>query len=226
MNGKWLYLGQRNPRLSRQQFVERWLEHRKLGAPPSMRAEFLTATYCAVRPRELNIEALSDEYDAAGLFSLRHLASIPFVAQFLKQDFIQADEKRFFATTSEYFSMFCAENIIRDGDDTIVVLLQFLRRRDDISPPDFVSRWHESHGQRICGESPLSAVVRRYVQNILVAPAPPGFGYSGIGELWFDSLDAVSGVAAELSRMMLDDFIERKTSFCLLTDVIMTKPRS
>jgi hypothetical protein len=226
MNGKWLYLAQRNPRFSRQQFVERWLEHRKLGAPPAMRAEFLTATYCAVRPRDLSIEGLSDEYDAVGTFSLRHLSSIPLVAQFLKQDFVQADEKRFFTTTSDSFSMFCAEDILRDGDDTKVVFLQFLRRPDSMSPPEFVDRWRESHGRAIAQEPKLSALVRRYIQNVIIAPPPPGFGYSGIAEFWFDSVQDVATVASVLSQMLLDDFIERKTSFSLLTDVIMTKPRA
>ena len=79
MNGKWIYLAQRNPRFSREQFRARWLKHRTgLGAPPAMGAEFVTADYAAVRGDPP--PGASDEYDAVGLFSLRGLSSIPTVA--------------------------------------------------------------------------------------------------------------------------------------------------
>src|SRR5205814_10500 len=116
------------------------LKHRTLGAPPAMGAEFLTADYAAVQAG-VAIEGVSEEYDAVGLFALRGLSSIPTVARFLKLDHIQADEKRFFTTTSDRFSMFAAEKVRLDGAPTGHVLVQFLRRGADVSPYDFERRW-------------------------------------------------------------------------------------
>jgi hypothetical protein len=224
MNGKWIYLGQRNPRLSRSQFAERWLKHRKMGAPPAMGAEFLSADYCAVLEETPELTGVSSEYDAVGLFALRDICAIPLVAGFLKQDYIQADERRFFNATSDSFSMFCAENILRDGPAGKTVLIQFLRRAADIGPSAFRRQWEAAHGARFGGAA-LPAV-RRYIQNIMIAPPPPGFGYDGIAELWFDDVRSVAESAAALNAMMADAFIDPKTSFSVLTNVIIGRPRN
>jgi hypothetical protein len=222
MNGKWVYLGQRNPRLSRAQFVERWLKHRKMGAPPAMGAEFLSADYCAVREDAPALVGISDEYDAVGLFALRDICAIPLVAGFLKQDYIQADEKRFFNATSDSFSMFCAENILRDGVETKTVLIQFLRRRANVGASAFRSEWEEGHGAVVRDGLPA---LRRYIQNIVIAPPPPGFGYDGIAELWFDDVQSVAESSTALNGLMAAEFVDPKTSFCVLTDLVIGRPR-
>jgi len=225
MHGKWIYLAQRSPRLSRQEFFERWIKHRKLGAPPAMGAEFVTADYCAVRAESVALEAQSNEYDGVGVFALNSLASIPLVAKFLKLDHIQADEKRFFTTTSESFSLFCGEEVIRDGHETPVVLLQFLRRHADLSPTIFVRRWREAHAAAIL-ENPAFASLSRYIQNQVVAPPPPGYGYDGIAEWWFESVESLTSSVDALNRLWLDtDFIDHKNSFCVVTDIIASRPR-
>jgi hypothetical protein len=223
MQSKWVYLGQRNQRLTREDFIQRWLKHRTLGAPPDMGAEFVTADYCAVRAQTPQLERISNEYDAVGLFALKSLASIPHVARFLKMDFIQADEKRFFDTTSENFSMFCAEDVLRDGEYTKTVVIQFLRRAAGIGPTEFAAMWRERHGGIVLKEL---STVSRYVQNTVVAMPPPGFGYDGIAELWFDDAESVAPAAAALNRMLNDSaLLDIKNSFCVLTDVIMSRPK-
>jgi hypothetical protein len=220
---KWVYLGQRNPRLSRAEFIQRWLKHRTMGAPPEMGAEFVTADYCAVLDNPPALAGISTEYDAAGLFALKSLAAIPLVARFLKTDYIQADEKRFFNATSENFSMFCAEDVLREGEYTKIVVIQFLRRAGNLGPTAFARQWHESHGGLVLND--LQAV-SRYVQNTVVALPPAGFGYDGIAELWFDMPESVSRAANELDRMMTDaSLIDVRNSFCLLTDVIISRPK-
>ncbi len=221
---KWVYLGQRNPRLSRAEFIQRWLKHRTIGAPPEMGAEFVTADYCAVQENPPALAGISTEYDAAGLFALKSLAAIPLVARFLKLDYIQADEKRFFNTTSENVSMFCAQDVVRDGDYTKIVVIQFLRRAGNLGPTAFARQWRESHGGLVLNN--LQAV-SRYVQNTVVALPPAGFGYDGIAELWFDTLESVAIAAGELDRMMTDaSLIDVTSSFCLCTDVIISRPKT
>ncbi len=221
--GKWVYLGQRNPRLSRPEFIQRWLKHRTMGAPPDMGAEFITADYCAIQPEPPALAGISTEYDAAGLFALASLASIPHIARFLKTDYIQADEKRFFNTVSENFSMFCAQDVLRDGEYTKTVVIQFLRRAAGLGPTTFNKQWRESHGGIVLNGLPT---VSRYVQNTVLALPPAGFGYDGVAELWFDKPESIPAATAELDRMMTDStLLDIKNSFCLLTDVIISRPK-
>lgn len=217
MNGKWIYLAQRNPRLDRAAFVKRWLSHRTLGAPPAMGAEFVTADYAAVRGDQ--IEGVSEEYDAVGLFALRGLASIPTVAGFLKLDHIQADEKRFFTTTSENFSMFCAEKVVLGGDYTAHAVVQFLRRASGVSPHDFEQAWA---GQG----TPALAGLSRHVQNVVIAPPPPGFGYDGVAEFWFADEAAMLAAASPVAGALADwDAVDARNSVTLATDIIASRPR-
>jgi hypothetical protein len=221
-HAKWVYLGQRNPRLSRAAFLQRWLKHRTMGAPPEMGAEFVTADYCAVAENPPALAGISTEYDAAGLFALASLGAIPLVARFLKTDYIQADEKRFFNTTSENFSMFCVEDVVRDGEYTKTVVIQFLRRAAALGPTEFTRQWRERHGGLALDGLPG---LSRYVQNTVVALPPPGFGYDGIAELWFDTPESATAAAGVLDGMMTDaTLIDVKNTFCLLTDVIISRP--
>jgi hypothetical protein len=225
VNGKWIYLAQRNARLTREQFVERWLKHRTLGAPPAMGAEFLSADYAAVHAGPFPAEGISDEYDAVGLFALRGLSSIPTVARFLKLDHIQADEKRFFTTTSDRFSMFCAEKTLLDGEPTKHVVIQFLRRNQTISPYDFERRWEDQSAMAL-GNLNGDGSLKRYIQNVVVAPPPAGFAYDGVGEFWYaDSGHLRTAAAAVSSAMRNSDFLDQRNSFCLCADIIASRPK-
>jgi len=220
---KWVYLGQRNQRLSHGEFTQRWLKHRTMGAPPEMGAEFVTADYCSVQQNPPPLAGISVEYDAVGLFALKSLAAIPLVSRYLKLDYIQADEKRFFNATSENFSMFCAEEVVRDGEYTKTVVIQFLRRAGSIGATAFNRQWRESHGRAVLAGLPA---VSRYVQNTVVALPPPGYGYDGIAELWFDTPESVAGAAAGLDSMMTDAaLLDIRNSFCVVTDVIISRPK-
>jgi hypothetical protein len=227
MPGKWIYLAQRNPRFTREQFFERWLAHRRIGTPPAMLGEFAAGFYCAAHPDALALEGRSEEYDGAGVFSLNGLHSIPTVAQCLKLDYIQADEKRFFASTAESCSLFGAENVLRDGSDTDTVVLQFLRRHRDVSATDFAQRWRTEQAAAILANPAFTSRLSRYVQNTIVAPPPPGYGYDGVAELWFGSVADVAACATGLNRLMTAcDFVDAPNSFCLLTRTIMSRPRA
>ncbi|MFA5632026.1 MAG: EthD domain-containing protein [Porticoccaceae bacterium] len=225
MLGKWIYLGQRNPRLSREQFVERWLNHRRIGVMPAMAAEFVGATYCAVREAKPGLDMLSDEYDGLGLFPLNGLYSIPLIAKTLKQDYIQADEQRFFNRHSEEFSLFGAENMLRKGPDGKALAVQFLRRGAEVSPRDFAQQWQDA-GATFCGNANIAQGLCRYIHNTVVAPPPPGFGYDGVAELWFDSLENLEKALADINTIMADlPFIDSRNSFFVHGDIVMSRPR-
>ena len=222
---KWIYLGQRNPRLTKEEFSARWLSHRRIGTKPEMVAEFIGATYGAVRLKSPDHDYLSDEYDAIGLFALEGLHSIPTIARILKSDYIQADERRFFISTSDTFSIFCQENVIRNGPETEAVAVQFLRRPDGATPNDFMKGWEEQ-GAGILERSSFAGKVARYVRNVVCAPPPPGFGYDGVAELWFDSAESMAAAAPEMNAIMVEAaFIDPANSLWVMTDVVMSRQR-
>lgn len=226
MNGKWIYLAQRNPRFSREQFFQRWLNHRRIGVMPEMVAEFSGATYCAIREKNNGLEMLSDEYDGMGLFPLKGLHSIPVIASNLKRDYIKADELRFFTMNSEDFSMYCAEDVLRNGPETKAVVVQFLRRNSSLAPQDFITQWREASAE-LLEKSSFGGSVSRYIQNTVIALPPPGFGYDGIAEIWFESAEAMVNAAGEIDAMMAScPFINQGNSFFTVTDIIMSRPRS
>lgn len=225
MSGKWIYLAQRNPRLGRQQFFERWLNHRRIGVLPEMVAEFAGAAYSAIREGNRGLELLSDEYDGIGLFPLKGLHSIPTVAAILKRDYIKADELRFFGRFSEDFSLFCSEDVVRNGPETDALVVQFLRRHPDVPPGDFIAQWRESATAVL--ESPaIGGGLSRYIQNTVVALPPPGFGYDGIAELWFTDTAAMDKALPEIDRMLAaTPFIDGRNSLFTAGDIIMRRPR-
>jgi EthD domain len=225
MLGKWIYLAQRNPRLSRDQFVQRWLNHRRIGVQPDMAAEFVGASYCSVRSDKAELDMLSEEYDGVGLFPLKGLYSIPTIAFHLQHDYIKADELRFFTMTSDRFSIFCAENVVASGPETKSVILQFLRRNSNVTPSEFNQQWQQ-HSDAFLNASRFGKGVSRYVQNTLVAPAPPGFRYDGVAELWFENDSQMVEAAPEINGILADSgFIDANNSFFLMTDIIMNRPR-
>ncbi len=96
-----------------------------------------------------------------------------------------------------------------------------LRRKEGLSPEEFHDYWLNNHAPLV--RSQMKALkIRRYVQvHRIDSPANEGIGasreaptpYDGVAELWFDSVDSVSGngqspEAIEAGRILLED--ERK----------------
>lgn len=107
-----------------------------------------------------------------------------------------------------------------DGFTPGVVILYFVRRREDLDQAEFVSRYRDGH-------APLARVhhpgIRRYVQNFVVESQEGAPGWNAISELHFASeadfrdrfyRDAGSPaiIAADVAR-----FTDPKTGFALVT---------
>jgi hypothetical protein len=227
MHAKWIYLAQRNARLSREAFLARWLAHRRIGTRPEMIAEFVAGFYGHVRSDGLGLDMISDEYDALGLFTLNGLYSIPVINRVIRMDYIQADEKRFFTTTSDQFSIFCAEDVVKEGEESGALMMQFVRRKADVAPRDFAARWRAEEAKAVLEQASFKGSIARYVQNMVIAPQPAGYGYDAAAELWFDSPEAMRAAAAEIHEMMTNSpLIEANNSLCIMTDIVMRRPRA
>lgn len=225
-HGKWIYLAQRNARLTREEFFARWLKHRTLGAPPEMGAQFVTADYCAVQSGAMELDGMSDEYDGVGVFALNDPTSIPVVARFLKLDYIQADEKRFFNATSESFSIYGMEDVVRDGDEGEAAVLHFVRRAPTVAHAEFFKMWRADCERVLCRDARIERNVARLVLNSIIAPPPPGYGYDMVMETRFVDLEAAQHCVSALNALWRSSaVIDRKNSFVLATRIIAARPR-
>ena len=220
MTGKMIYLARRNPALTREEFAQRWKKHAVVvgaGAPEAL-TETRAARYC--------LASGPQEYDGVGLLSLASLNSIPSMHRALVSTEVSlADELRTFSTYVKDFAVYCAEEVVRDTPHTTHALLRFVRRSESIEPTAFAYAWRDYARQL---EQSLEGVLRRQVLNHVIAPAPPGYGFDGVHELWCDSSAAVDDVNAELVRLRPDvtEWLSPRTGVALSTENIFSWPQA
>lgn len=204
---KVIYLANRHPRLTREEFRERWLKHSQVG-------ELLVAgggprpiaglRYCLTVDPVGILPGATNEHDGVGLLPLRSVVSIPTAHALLNgNDVAFADELRAFERPVEDVTVYAASELIVDGDETDVVVIAYARRRDGIDPVEHLRAIERQAGDEALQE----AGVRRWVHNIAVGAPARGFGYDAVTELWFDSLDHVANAAPAIAA-----FFERRSS--------------
>lgn len=220
MTGKMIYLARRNPALTREEFAERWRKHAAVvgaGAPEAL-TEIRAARYC--------LASGTQEYDGVGLLSLASLNSIPSMHHALVGTEISlADELRTFSTYVKDFAVYCADEVVRDTPHTTHALLYFVRRSSAIGPTAFGCAWRD-YARRL--ETSLDGTLRRHVLNHVIAPAPPGYGFDGVHELWCDSSAAAIDINAELVRLRPDvtEWLSPRTGVVLFTETIFSWPQA
>ena len=218
---KAIYLANRNPRMSREEFRERWIRHSRVG-------EVLSGSgpqpinglrYCLTVDPSAILPGASNEHDGVGLLSVRSVVSIPSMHTVLtRNDVALADELRTFERAVEDVTVYAASELVLDGPETDVAVIEYARRRETVDPVEHlraIERRPEDDGL-------LEAGMRRWVRNTAVGAAPRGFGYDAVSELWFDSLDAVADAAPTLEAFFerRATHTERRASTVLVTTVI------
>ncbi|MCG8696357.1 MAG: EthD family reductase [Minwuiales bacterium] len=133
--------------------------------------------------------------------SLRAMSASPHYAA------VQADEENFIHRTTMALVL-TEEHVIKDGPAPPdgVKAITFLKRRPEMSVPDFQTYWREVHGP-IAAQIP---VLKRYVQS---HTRLGGYRngrmpfYDGLAIAWFNSTDAmrVSATTEEYARTRADE---------------------
>lgn len=214
---KAVYLANRHPRLSRPEFEDRWQRHSQIGeiaGDPRSFATISTVRYCLTVDPTGILPMGTDEHDGVGLLALRSMASIPLFHEVVSQtDVPYADELRTFERPVQDVTFYVGSELVVEGAETDVVVLELARRRAGVDPVDHLAQIEEAR---------LDAPgLRRMVRNVLVAPAPRGFSYDVLHELWFDSLDAVAQAAPAIEAFVTGrDRTEPRASTVLVTRVI------
>lgn len=218
MTGKMIYLARRNPVLNHEQFAARWLKHAarvSAGAPQAL-TEIQTARYCFAEA--------GAEYDGVGLAGLKSLNSIPTMHRALVGTEVSlADELRTFSTYVKDFTVYCAEEVLHDTAPTTHAVLHFVRRSAAIDPSAFATAWRDYARQL---EQSLGGTLSRQVLNHVIAPAPAGYGFDGVHELWCESWADSAAIVAALDRLRSDvgGWQSPKTGVILRTESILSWP--
>lgn len=219
---KVVYLANRHPRLNRAQFAERWRHHgRANGSGDPRIAEIAGLRYCLTESPGDLLPAASDEHDGVALLSLRGLASVPVIGAMLRDNEVAyADELRTFERPVHECALLVGSEVVVPGDEGAVVVLDLARRRQDARPGDLLKMLDATQAD-LAGDLGAGGL-GRWIRNLTVAPAPRGYGYDVVHELWFESLDAVAGARGALEDWLdrTSSHVDRATSLVLVTTVI------
>ena len=223
---KAIYLANRHPRLSREGFRDRWLRHSRIGeVVPDARLHSSVASlrYCLTVDPTGILAAATNEHDGVALLALRSVLSIPTLHGVLTDNEVAyADELRTFERPVEDVMMFTASELLVEGSETDVVVLELARRRTDVRPEEYLRQLDDEHVGQLEYVGLAEQGLRRCVRNDLVAPAPRGFGYDTVNEFWFDSIDQVAAASSSLEQLFESQAsqTERRASTVLVTEVI------
>jgi hypothetical protein len=202
---KTIYLAKRNPNSTYEEFVENWRAHAVLsGSFPEVGRRFDSVIQCKRVVDDLAEElGLTQEFDGANLLGLTSLFD---AVDVYNQDGIptlRVDEKRVFSDYVSESSLTGVELVLLDGQRGQVVVLELVRRRPGTNLTAFLLAWSGAYARAVMASAPFGEHVRRYVHNQIVLPTPPGWGYDGIAELWFDDVASASAYLQESRQRAL-----------------------
>ncbi len=224
---KAVYLANRNPQLTREEFHQRWIRHSEdVGAVTESSApgySLVGLRYClAVDPSGI-LPCATNEYDGAALLPLRSLTMLPsFMTGNHVHELAFADELRTFARPVDQFMMFTASELLHPGAETETVVIEFARRRYALDPHTYLQNIETQRTASIAYKELVNVGMRRNVRNVAIAAAPRGYNYDTITEYWFDSVHAVSKAAGALENFFAEQsaHTERVPTQVLVTNVV------
>lgn len=184
---KSIYLAQRNPRTSFEEFVQNWADHAVLsGSFPEVLRSF-DGVVQIKRVPGLEHPSLSSEYDGANILTLTSFQDAVDVHERDGIDTLRIDERRVFAGYVADASLTVHADVVRADRIGQAVLLDFARRAPGQTRTEFVSAW--GRFVRALMAHPAFPGTGSVSHNHVVLPPPAGYEYDAINETWFDSVD-------------------------------------
>lgn len=231
MTIKMIYLAKRNPALSEQEFPQRWKEHSALSAGfPQLKSMVSSACQCS-NVRDLPVyPGASLNYDGVNLLKIRDKET----ASMMWNDpdvvaTLRPDEQRVFSDHVINFTMMAEEIEVVGAPQGRFCLFVFGKRKAAFSRDRFLEYWIQNHEKLLCVVPSMRHANNRFVVNGITDTPPPGYDYDGISELWFDTLEQVGVLAADVryrSEVLPDlfNFCEAVSSITMLTRVTHARP--
>ena len=224
MRAKMFYLAKRNPSCAAADWPKLWRSHPKFVARfPAIGGNIDWLNYCACVPGVIS-DSETRDYDGVAILAGKSHDAISLKLSPSDHALLLGDERRVFDRPVEESTFRCEERFVHGGAPGEIAVVRFVARSADMRRDDFENWWFGAHADAVVRAADASGVVRRYVQNAMVQPPPPGFAFDGIAETWFDSLDdAVSGIDIGAPA---DDEWDNALSMTLLSYVIYQWPRA
>lgn len=200
---KTIYLAKRNPGTSYDEFVANWRQHAALsGSFPEVGRRFDSVIQCKRVLSDLADDlGLTQEFDGANLLGLRSLFDAVDVYNQEGIPALRIDEKRVFSDYVSESSMTGVEQVLQEGERGQVVVLDLVSRRPGTDLRSFLLSWTGDYAQAVMSSATFGLHVRRYVHTQIVLPTPPGWGYDGIAELWFDDIASAASYLRDSRKL-------------------------
>lgn len=220
---KMIYLAKRNPTLAPEDFPQAWREHSALGREcRNVQDKVKAVRQCS---RVLNRPGVpsgaSVDYDGVNLLSLRdRQAADDIWSDEETLRIMRPDEPRVFSTYVRDFTLVAQEQVLRDGEETGVCLVLFLRA--------LPGRRLQARDLASSPAGPWS-VATRMVWNEVAGERPAGYEYDVIVEAWYESVDAVAAAFAgapvwQWLPAALADAVDIAGSVCMSTRITHRRP--
>lgn len=189
---KRIYIAERNPKLSREQFIQRWRQHGALAMSFMARqnwANVILYVHCDAI-HDHGIGGFSDCYDGMGVLHFRDQTAREQHIGFTEaRAALAADEEETFKTQMKYgLGNVTHETVLLEGP-ALGVKVVYCRQLTDKVQANRHAQRRASIALRAFG-----GAIRRYVQSIPVTPengSAWGLQSDLIEELWFDDVVAV-----------------------------------
>ncbi|TAM91443.1 MAG: hypothetical protein EPN43_04270 [Jatrophihabitans sp.] len=202
---KTIYLAKRNPNSTYEEFVENWRAHAVLsGSFPEVGRRFDSVIQCKRVVADLDADlGLTQDFDGANLLGLTSLFDAVDVYNQEGIPTLRMDEKRVFSDYVSESSLTGVELVLLDGGRGQVVVLELVRRSPGTALTAFLLAWSGEYARAVTACAPFREHVRRYVHNQIVLPTPPGWGYDGIAELWFEDVTGASAYLRDSRKLAI-----------------------
>lgn len=220
MHYKGIYLVNRNPALSLEEFPQRWQQHAKLAGSQKELRKYFTSVIQCMRLLDAGFPAdTAAGYDAMNLVGISSLeAGTALWDEPATINVMQPDELKTFSRLIVECWMVGRERVIRSGPPGSVVVVRCLKRRPDVDLQSFREHFATVHaGLESAGST--GALVLRQVQNE-IAVAPPDFDYDLVNELWFADVDSARRHFADAT--LQDCLAADRNRLCQTSSITMT----
>lgn len=204
MTYKMIYLAQRNPGLTEEQFPQAWREHSALGRQcPNVQGKITAVTQCSRVLGEPQLPGTSADYDGVNIMVLRDLQA----ARDIWDDddvrtVMRPDELRVFADHVVHFTLVAEEQEIKSDPQGNFALIGFHARPEALPANLFVQDWLALLRKQLLQEAGKNPV-GRCVANAVILPPPPGYEFDLITEFWFNRLEDMAAMTDSPAAQVL-----------------------
>jgi hypothetical protein len=198
MQPKLIYLAQRRPGMSRQDFVARWRQHGALGMSRPRWKNIARYVHCDILSAGADMPGISNDYDGVGLIWHKSpQARLAHRADTSSQADMEFDEERTFREPVANFCLLATETqrlVFGVIDDAVIKLFRFLKCEDPSQRDLLIRKTGEQRRQMLAGSSARRGWPIGYCMNATLAPQSEGLSAWGLAadcteEFWFKEID-------------------------------------